>query len=265
LDQRFEGSAVKYPIEGKLRHEEIGNGALILLLLRESTTWEDLCGRFEYADPASANNTTTMALLDKLREMRELGLISFEEAGPLRVPTGEITTELLWPRIRVSFGGMSMSDAALLSRQSIGVAVAPVFGRPRPPQEPIQVFVLSPFGEELAAVYRNHIRPLGDSLGVAIRRADDIATAGPFMDKVWDGINAADLVIADCTQQNPNVFYEIGIAHTIGKTVVLLTRSADDIPVDIQHYEYIEYVYDPEGVNGLIARLRNIITTHFDL
>jgi len=45
------------------------------------------------------------------------------------------------------------------------------------------------------------------------------------MEKVWDGICAAELIIADCTQKNPNVFYEIGMAHTVGKKVVLITRS----------------------------------------
>ena len=258
---------MRYPIDGRLRYEEIENGALILLLLRESSSWEDLYNRFEFADPAEPNNTATMVLLDKLRQMRELGLIRFDDdsKAEFSAPTSEITTTQLWSRIRVAFGGMSLSDTALLSRHSVGMAVAPVFGRPRRVEEDIDIFVLMPFNQELERVYLNHIRPLGEELGVSIRRADEIVKAGPFMDKVWDGICAADLIIADCTQQNPNVFYEIGMAHTIGKTVVLLTRSEDDIPSDIKHYEYIPYVYDPEGVDGLIGRLKAFIKSHFDV
>lgn len=258
---------MRYPMDGSLRHEDIENGALILLLLRESSRWEDLCRRFEYAWPAEPNNTTAMALLDKLRRMRELGLIRFDDEGEAEfsAPTSEITTTQLWSRIRVAFGGMSLSDSALLSRQSVGMAVAPVFGRPRRLEDDIDVFVLMPFNQELERVYLNHIRPLGEALSLSIRRADDIVTAGPFMEKVWDGICAADLIIADCTQQNPNVFYEIGMAHTIGKKVILLTRSDDDIPSDIKHYEYISYVYDPEGVDELVGRLKAFIKSHFDV
>ena len=65
---------MKYPTKRKILHEEIANGALVLLLLRESNTWEELCRRYDYADPADLTNSTTMALLDKLIGMRKLGL-----------------------------------------------------------------------------------------------------------------------------------------------------------------------------------------------
>jgi hypothetical protein len=83
------------------------------------------------------------------------------------------------------------------------------------------------------------------------------------MEKVWDGIAGAQLIIADCTERNPNVFYEIGIAHTVGRKVLLITRSDKDIPSDIKHFDYIHYNYDPEGVEGLIGRLRTFLQGHF--
>jgi hypothetical protein len=85
------------------------------------------------------------------------------------------------------------------------------------------------------------------------------------MEKVWEGICAAQLIIADCTEKNPNVFYEIGIAHTIGKKVVLITRSDEDIPSDVKNFDYIRYVYDPEGVGAFIERLRTFLNSHFKL
>ena len=221
-------------MKNKIPYEQIENGALILLLLRESKTWEELCERYEYADPAQLmNNTTTMTIRNKLFEMRERGLISFddEEIEGGKKPIGEIKETGLWTNIRVAFGGMSLSDIAMLSRHSKGIAVAPVFGRPRLPKDKIDVFVLMPFNTAMEKVYTHHIKKLGDELGLNIWRADDTFAAGPFMEKVWDGICAAQLIIADCTQKNPNVFYEIGMAHTVGKKVVLITRSDDDIPV----------------------------------
>ena len=257
---------MKYPMN--IPYEEIENGALVLLLLSESKTWEELCGRYAYAHAAELEtNTTTMTLLNKLREMRDLGLISFEdeETEQGKRPVGEIKDTGLWPKIRVSFGGMSLSDAAALSRHSKGMAVAPVFGRPRRPEEKIDIFVLMPFNANMEKVYTNHISKLGEELGLTIRRADDIFAPGPFMEKVWDGICAAQLILADCTQRNPNVFYEIGMAHTVGKKVVLITRSEEDIPSDIKHYDYIPYVYDPEGTDELIKKLRTFINAHFAL
>ena len=259
---------MEYPMKNNIPYEEIENGALILLLLRESNTWEELCGKYAYADPAHLmGNTNAMTLRNKLLEMRELGLISFEdeETQGGKKPVGEIKDTGLWSKIRVSFGGMSMSEAAMLSRHSKGMAVTPVFGRPRQPNERTDVFVLMPFNSKMAKVYTNHIKKMGEELGLIIRRADDIFTPEPFMEKVWDGICAAQLILADCTEKNPNVFYEIGMAHTVGKKVVLITRSEKDIPSDIKQFDYIPYIYDPEGVETLIEKLRAFLKSHFRL
>jgi hypothetical protein len=249
-------------------YEQIENGALILVLLRECKTWEELCGRYAYTDPAQLlGNTNTMMLRNKLLEMRDLGLISFEdEVTPGgKKPVGAIEDTGLWSKIRVSFGGMSLSEAAMLSRHSNGMAVAPVFGRPRQPKEKTDIFVVMPFDSKMVKVYTNHIRKAVEELGLTIRRADDTFTPGKFMDKVWDGICAAQLILADCTDKNPNVFYEIGIAHTVGKQVVLITRSEEDIPSDIKQYDYIPYVYDPEGVESLIEKLKMFLKSNFKL
>ena len=256
------------PMKYEIPYEQINNGALILLLLRKNKTWKKLCSRYAHADPEDLlSNTNAMTLRDKLLDMRNLGLISFEvedgEGGPK--PVGEIKDTGLWSKVRVSFGGMSLSEAATLSRHSNGVAVTPVFGRPRQPNERIDVFVLMPFNTEMEKVYTNHIKKIGDELDLNIRRADDGFSPGPFMEKVWDGINAAQLILADCTQKNPNVFYEIGMAHTVGKKVVLITRSENDIPSDIKHHDYIPYVYDPEGVDQLMNTLREFLKGYFQV
>jgi len=81
-----------------------------------------------------------------------------------------------------------------------------------------------------------------------IGRADDFFGARSIMSDVWLAINDAQLIIADCTGRNPNVFYEIGIAHTIGKPTILLTQTLDDIPFDLQHLRCIVYDYTPRGM-----------------
>jgi hypothetical protein len=255
--------------EGKLEnvltreipYEQIENGALILLLLRECKTWESLCERFQYATPPDIEtNTAAMSLHKKLLELRSLSLIEFQDVivdGKQKI--FDIKPTDLWQAIRVSFGGMSLSEVALLSRHAKGMAVVPVFGRPQPVTQKIDVFVLMPFKAKLEKVYTDHIKNLGGELGITIQRADEQFSPRPFMEKVWDGICASRLVIADCTEKNPNVFYEIGIAHTAGKKVILITRSEKDIPSDIKHFDYIEYIYDPEGTQRLIDKLRTFL------
>jgi hypothetical protein len=262
------GFAMEYPMKSNIPYEEIENGALILLLLREIKTWEELCGRYAYADPAQLMaNTNTMTILQKLFDMRDLGLISFEdeETGEGRKPTGEIKETGLWSKIRVVFGGMSLSEVAMLSRHSRGMAVAPIFGRPHQPQDKIDIFVLMPFNAKMKTVYTNHIKKLGEQLELTVWRADEIFSPRPFMEKVWEGICAAQLILADCTEKNANVFYEIGMAHTVGKKVVLITRSDRDIPSDIKHFDYIPYIYDPEGVDAFIEKLRTFLKSYFRL
>jgi hypothetical protein len=251
-----------------ISYEQIENGALILLLLRECKTWEELCGRFEYVDVSELFNTATMMLSDKLFRMRDQGLINFENEGKKENnrPKGEISDTGLWSKIRVAFGGMSLSEVTLLSRHSNGMAVIPVFGRPNHRMVKTDVFVLMPFNEEMNNIYNNHVKKLGEELNMNIQRADDIFTPKPFMEKVWDGICAAQLIVADCTQQNPNVFYEIGIAHTVGKKVILITRSADDIPSDIKHFDTILYdEQTQDGTKKLIEKLTIFIKNHFNI
>lgn len=251
-----------------LPYEYIENGALILLLLKECKTWEELCERYEYADPNDPFNTNVMVLSDKLFKMRDQGLVHFEDEGTEdnNRPKGEIKDTGLWPKIRVAFGGMSLSEVALLSRHSNGMAVIPVFGRPNQPEIKTDVFVLMPFNEEMNNIYNNHIKELGKKLSLNIQRADDYYTSKPFMKKVWDGICASELVIADCTQKNPNVFYEIGIAHTLGKKVILIARSEDDIPSDIKQFDIILYDENtPDGTKKLIEKLTIFIKNHFKI
>ena len=64
------------------------------------------------------------------------------------------------------------------------------------------------------------------------------------------------MVICDCTGRNPNVFYEIGIAHTLGREVILITQADADIPFDLRHLRYVRYLNNGEGLQTLRERLQ---------
>jgi nucleoside 2-deoxyribosyltransferase len=159
-----------------------------------------------------------------------------------------------------------LADITAISDNARGVVVKPIFGRVVGDYKPAQVFVLMPFNAELSELHTQHFKRLAKQLGVTIKRADELYSLNEsFMTKVWRAISFADLIIADCTQKNPNVFYEIGMAHVLGKPVVFITRSDDDIPSDIKHLDYIAYKYDSEGVDSLLAKLERIIREKLNL
>jgi hypothetical protein len=86
-----------------------------------------------------------------------------------------------------------------------------------------------PFTSELGPIYEDHIKKVIVDLRLTVGRADDFFSAGSIVQEVWSAIKAASIIIADCTGRNPNVFYEIGISHTIGKDTILITQSIDDV------------------------------------
>src|SRR3989442_7860891 len=155
-----------FPLKNNIPYDQINNGALIILLLGECRTWQELCRRYANTKPDDLlHNTNSLELYKKLREMKAAGLIDFEETGEGPKKTlGNVWDTGLWTTIRVAFGGMSLNDAALLSRHSNGMAVAPLFRRPTELQDPPEVFVLMPFDTALGKVYAEHIRPLGEEL-----------------------------------------------------------------------------------------------------
>ena len=124
----------------------------------------------------------------------------------------------------------------------------PLFEWPKPLETNADVFVIMPFAVSAKPLYTDHIAPTVKRAGLTVARADDLFTSNSVMQDVWSGIYHCRAVIADCTDRNPNVFYELGIAHTIGKPTILLTRDKGDIPADIRHWKYILYDFTPRGM-----------------
>ena len=77
--------------------------------------------------------------------------------------------------------------------------------------------------------------------GIDCVRADQIAVSRPVMDDVKRQIAEADLVIVDFTGQNPNVYYEAGLADAWKKDWIVLAQSADDLTFDVRHIRCIQY------------------------
>lgn len=122
--------------------------------------------------------------------------------------------------------------------------------------EPSLVSVMMPFQPSFDNVYST-LKQASEAVGLRSRRADDIWENPAVIQDVVALIDRAKIVICDCTGRNPNVFYEIGIAHTLGREVILITQSEDDIPFDLRHLRYVKYLNNGEGLSELRERLQS--------
>lgn len=116
-----------------------------------------------------------------------------------------------------------------------------VFEVPEGGVEADLIAVMTPFAPEFEFVF-DAIREAASSAGFRILRAKDIWQHSTVIQDVFALIFKAHIIVCDFTGKNPNVFYEAGIAHTLGKHVVPITQSAADIPFDLQHHRYLPYL-----------------------
>jgi hypothetical protein len=102
-------------------------------------------------------------------------------------------------------------------------------------------FVLMPFRKDLDDVYFYGIRQPFERAGFVVARADEMQFTGGVLDHIFKAIKEADVVIADMTDANPNVYYEVGFAHAMNKKVVLVTSSIESLPFDLRGMRHIAY------------------------
>jgi len=100
-------------------------------------------------------------------------------------------------------------------------------------------FVIMPFTPELEKIYKTIIKPTVECFEFVCRREDEFSALGPLTAGIVSHIANATFIIADITDRNPNVFYELGIAHTLEKRVILLSQQ--DPPSDIQLWKFLKY------------------------
>lgn len=126
--------------------------------------------------------------------------------------------------------------------------------------EPTLASAMMPFDAGFNAVYES-IKQASEKVGLRCRRADDIWENAAIIQDVVALIDRSRIVICDCSGRNPNVFYEAGIAHTLGREVILITQSEHDIPFDLRHLRYIRYLNNAEGRSALVLALQSRMQT----
>lgn len=151
----------------------------------------------------------------------------------------------------------------LFERNLFGLPRPTAFKLPSEPPDPDQIAVMMPFGSNFAPVW-DTLKDIAVEGDWTCQRADDIWENSVLIDDVVALIGRSRVVICDVTGRNANVFYETGIAHTLGREVVLITQSEHDIPFDLAHHRYVRYLQNAEGLAALkiavAGRLRTLMS-----
>jgi hypothetical protein len=134
-------------------------------------------------------------------------------------------------------------------------------------------FVMMPFQDLYRAQYEKVIRPAIEAAGLECKRGDEIYSQQNVVDDIWASIRTCRVVLAELSGRNPNVMYEIGLAHAIGKPILLITRDERDVPFDLRNLRYIYYdTNDPnwgenlrKSITSLLEKILNVTAKHAHL
>lgn len=237
---------------------EVTNRPQLILFLRATPSWLELCKRLQI-DPYSQYSTITDLLFNEVSALRDLGILEFESDPRVDPPIHDsIHVSDTWRDFQGGLG-LSLHDLVKVCRNGQGLAVTPLFGRPSKTEDHSDIFVIMPFKPEYDVVYTDHVRKVANQLGLSVARADDRLDSGEIMKAVWADIFHAKVVLAECTERNANVFYELGIVHTLGKPTVMIRRKGNNAPFDIAGLRWIEYEYTPPGMSEFEQRLTAVM------
>lgn len=185
---------------------------------------------------------------DKLSEFKEIFLESLRTASLVEEVDGR--TRVLHSASDSAADGASEAYIEKMS-SSVHVSAADT------------CFVMMPFAPPIGDYYSLVYKPAIEKAGLTPIRADnEIFGAGKIMDQICSGIVAARVLVAELTTKNPNVFYELGVAHALRKPVVLVSSNEDDVPFDLKHIRVIYYdVRDPFWGQKLLNKIaENILS-----
>lgn len=116
-------------------------------------------------------------------------------------------------------------------------------------------FVLLEFSCPYTDIYENLIKPTIEEEGFRCLKSDDIFSTNSVIEDIWANINKSALIVAEISSNNPNVLYELGICHTVGKNVMMITQYPEEIPFNFRHMRCYPYKND---ISGSVELKRNI-------
>lgn len=113
-------------------------------------------------------------------------------------------------------------------------------------------FTIMPFGGYFDIYYQSIYYPAIIDAGLSPIRVDDLSRPSPIVNDIWTYTKKAKIILADLTGRNPNVFYELGLAHALAKPVVLISESMEDVPFDLKSLRVITFDKNLPGWNEIL-------------
>jgi len=127
-------------------------------------------------------------------------------------------------------------------------------------------FVVMPFSktescteDQWTEIFEEVIKPSVEESGFGYQCIRSDVVPGAIIDHIIDNLNNSEIVIADLTDRNPNVFYELGVRHALKQGTILITQDFSHVPSDIRHYGVVEYNTTPKGVKTFKKKIKKHI------
>jgi hypothetical protein len=148
-----------------------------------------------------------------------------------------------------------------LAERPAEVEARPIaFKIPATPREADLVSVMMPFAAEFNAVF-DAIAAACKNAKMRCLRADHVWTEDEIMQEIFSLIYRSRLIISYFTNMNPNVFYETGVAHTLGRPVIPITQNISHVPFDLRHRRCLPYANNEKGLKALIDKVAQRVET----
>lgn len=242
LDYRHDGSTRRYWVAGVL--EELNDK----LSIESDFPSHEMKNVIEYLlDPTHFINLNHNLAVDQVNQLLKSQNLLIEKDEN----TGNVTL------CKVIDGFISTSIDLKEVRNVITFSPS-VFNIPKKPIVNELASVMMPFNMEFDKVQET-IKEACFNAGMSCARVDDLWNNSTIIQDIFELIYCSSIVIVDFTGKNPNVFYEAGIAHTLGKNVIPITQSLNDIPFDLRHHRVLNYLNNNEGLQKLKINLLKII------
>jgi hypothetical protein len=146
-----------------------------------------------------------------------------------------------------------------IDRKNRIVRVSPIFQGRDFLLDPNLVFTLMEFGDPYTKIYNTLIKPTVEAEGFRCIKSDDIFRTSAVIEDIWENINKAALIIAEISTNNPNVMYELGICHTVGKNVMMITQDSSSVPFNFRHLRFYPYSNDIPGSEELKKSIKSVL------
>ncbi|MCI4669291.1 MAG: hypothetical protein MRZ79_14245 [Bacteroidia bacterium] len=161
----------------------------------------------------------------------------------------------IWNKLNlIPYSGPKQKIVSRHEEEEASVLVKPIFRANEIPVKKGNALVIMPLEAYWSESIWMHIQDTLGAMGFNGKRTGSLYVEKRLED-TWISLNESEIIIADLTYKHPDVFYKIGIAHTLGKPLLLITQHARDLPPDFKHHTHIVYDNNIYGLQRLAERI----------